>query len=231
MSLPSRDVRPRTRAGRLRFLDQWVVHEVDLSPGCRVIDLGFGQTPDTVIELAQAVRVRRPSLEVVGLERFAVPAAPGVTLLQGDFETVRAMREATLVRAMNVLRGYREDEVPALHAALLAPLAPGGLALEGSTDTEGHVTVVHLLGRDQLLFHTDFTRGFSPWLFRDWLPRTWRRKATPGTAIHALLTQWEAAAGQGLAPRERFLHALDALPALQATAWEREHGFVRWSVA
>ncbi len=216
----------------MRFLDAWVAHEVELSVGARVVDVGFGAHGTTVLELAEAVRSVRADLEVIGIERRPALEAPGVTLVQGDFQTVRSLREVTLVRAMNVVRGYREDEVPAIHEALQAPLAEGGLALEGSCDVDGHVTVVHLLGRGPgtLLFHTDFARGFSPWLFRDWLPRTFRRRVTPGTAVHTLLSQWEAACGSGRTPVERFRHSLDVLPVLEANDWEREHGYVRWSV-
>ncbi len=230
MTLPApRSVRPRTRAGRLRFLDLWVQHAVNLQVGQRVVDVGFGERPDTLLELAAAVRAVRPSLEVVGIERQVVVAPGGVTVLQGGFETVAALREVTLVRAMNVLRGYHEDEVPAVRRALVAPLVAGGQLLEGSTDTDGHVTVCHLEGASTgLLFHTDFTRGFSPWLFRDWLPRDRRRATRPGTPLYALFEAWEAAAPAGRPPRERFLESIDQVPGLRATPWEREHGFVRW---
>jgi hypothetical protein len=229
MTLPARPVRPRTRLGRLRFLDAWVQQQVNLQVGERVVDVGFGERPDTVLELAAAVRSLRPGLEVVGVERQPVVAVEGLTLVQGDFATVEAMREVTLVRAMNVLRGYREDEVTQIRRALRAPLAVGGQLLEGSTDTEGQVTVCHLEGAlSGLLFHTDFSRGFSPWLFRDWLPRDRRRSTRPGTPVFELFAAWEAAAPAGRPPRERFLESIDQVEGLVATAWERENGFVRY---
>ena len=133
---------------------------------------------------------------------------------------------------MNVLRAYREDELPPIRAALLAPLAEGGLLLEGSTDTEGHVTAVHLVraGRSApaLLLHTDLARGFSPWLFRDVLPRDLRRSVKPGQPIHTALASWARAVdalGEGRTPRERL--ALPRLPFLEASDWEREHGYLR----
>jgi hypothetical protein len=132
---------------------------------------------------------------------------------------------------MNVLRGYREEEVPALHEALGAALIDGGLLLEGSTDTEGHVTVVGLmrkrsgqLRREALLFHTDFSRGFSPWLFRDWLPRDLRRQVKPATAIHSLLTTWDSQV-KGDDPRARFVSSV--LGVVEASPWELERGFAR----
>ena len=174
-----------------------------------------------------------PSLRVVGIDSFPFPARCEVELVTGDFSTCATLGPTAVVRAMNVLRGYREEEVAAIHEALGAGLVEGGLVLEGSTDTEGHVTVVHLLRRrgaqlvrEALLFHTDFTRGFSPWLFRDWLPRDLRRSATPGTPIHDLLTRWDAHARAGpVDPRERFVASVREV--VEATNWELEHGFAR----
>ncbi|MDP1827258.1 MAG: hypothetical protein Q8L48_28550 [Archangium sp.] len=219
-----------------------------------IVDVGYGESPVTTLELAHAVREVTPSLRVVGVERKRGQAAFGqgsqvhnrraqsslsplspssLELVEGDFGSCATLGPTAVVRAMNVLRGYREEEVPAIHAALGAALVEGGLVLEGSTDTDGHVTVAHLLRRrggrlvrEALLFHTDFSRGFSPWLFRDWLPRDLRRRATPGTAIHELLKRWEAQA-KGGDPRARFLSSVRGI--VDASPWEMEHGFARWT--
>ena len=217
-------------------LDGWLVAScAELLDGRgAIVDVGYGQTPVTTLELARAVRAVNSSLRVVGIE--AVPASAQqaeVELITGDFSTCARLGPTAVVRAMNVLRGYREDEVPAIHEALGAALVEGGLVLEGSTDTEGHVMVAHLLRRrgirlvrEALLFHTDFTRGFSPWLFRDWLPRDLRRSARPGTPIHALLTRWDEYASSGPGdPRERFIASVRI--GVEATPWELEHGFAR----
>ena len=156
-----------------------------------------------------------------------------MTLFAGDFATCATLKPTAVVRAMNVLRGYREEEVDEIHAALGAGLVEGGLLLEGSTDTEGHVTVVWVLRkraaalvREALLFHTDFTRGFSPWLFRDWLPRDLRRRAQPGTAIHSMLAAWNSQVPeQSSDPRARFVASVRG--GVVATAWELENGFAR----
>lgn len=229
--LPERAVRPRTRAGRLASLDAWLCAEAPelLDGRGAIVDFGFGLTPVTTFELAQTVRAVNPALRVVGVEREAHEAVPGLELVVGD---TAALAPISVLRAMNVVRGYREDEVDALHAGLGAGVIDGGLVLEGSSDTEGHVTVTWLLRkragalvRESLLFHTDFSRGFSPWLFRDWLPRDLRRRATPGTPIHTLLTKWNARV-VGESPRERFESSLQG--DVESTAWERAHGFARW---
>lgn len=38
---------------------------------------------------------------------------------------------------------------------------------------------------------TDFSRGFSPWMFRDVLPRDLRRHATSGEPVFEWLSDWE----------------------------------------
>lgn len=193
-----------------------------------VIDFGFGLSAVTTQEWRAALSDAR--VRVVGVER-ALPAerSPGVELVQGGFETCATLGPASVVRAMNVLRGSREDEVAPARAALLAALEPDGLVLEGSSDTEGHLFALSLLqrGHEELLFFTDFSRGFSPWLFRDWLPRHLRRSVKPGTPIHELLTRWEAraAAANATEPRQRFAASLG--DDVVATPWEREHGFAR----
>lgn len=234
-------MRARTRPGRLAALDAWLCHceRELLARGPAIIDVGFGERAITTEELARAVRAVNPALRVLGVERDPSRVAPHaeVELVHGELPALAALGPACVVRAMNVLRSYREDEVPAMHAALGAPLVEGGLVLEGSTDTEGHVTVAHLLRRrgeglerEGLLFHTDFSRGFSPWLFRDWLPRDLRRRVKPGEPIFALLDAWSRAVeaqGSGRAPEERFRASVTGVGTLSASPWELAHGFAR----
>lgn len=243
----------RTRPGRLDALDAWLVHEAAtlLGRGGLVVDVGFGESSVTVAALAGAVRRIHPGLEVLGLERepsrvaAAAAAAPGgagvgagrVRLMAGGFEVLSALSDVLVVRAMNVLRAYRAEDVPAAHRALGACLGEGGLLLEGSTDTAGHVTASHLFRRrgpvlrwEGLLLLTDFSRGFSPWLFRDWLPRDLRRSVAPGTVVHELLVRWGEAVdaqGPGRDARARFVEAVPHVPGLAASTWELAHGAVR----
>lgn len=224
MTTPERTVRPRTRAGRLAALDAWLMHEVPElldGRGC-IVDVGFGLTPVTTEELARAV----PGVRVVGVDRHEAKSET-VELRVGGFEVVEQLAPVAVVRAMNVLRGYREDEVEPAREVMCRGLVADGLLIEGSTDTEGHVLVAHLrrASRRELLFHTDFTRGFSPWLFRDWLPRDLRRSATPGTWIHAALTTWASRVDASISDaRERFQRSCP-----DASDWERTNGFARLS--
>ncbi|MGV3624568.1 MAG: hypothetical protein ACO1OB_27360 [Archangium sp.] len=222
MAPPERNVRNRTRSGRLAALDAWLLNEVPElldGRGC-VVDVGFGLTPVTTEELALAI----PKVRVVGVDRHEAKSEL-VELRVGGFEVVEQLAPVAVVRAMNVLRGYREEEVEPARDAMCRGLIPNGLLIEGSTDTDGHVLVAHLRrgSSRQLLFHTDFARGFSPWLFRDWLPRELRRSAKPGTWIHDALTAWATRVNPELGdPRERFMHS-----APLATEWEKTNGFAR----
>ena len=258
MPVPDRAVRARTRAGRLAALDAWVVRDEQkplapaLSPwgeGAMAIDVGFGDSATTTLELARAVRAVNPDLRIVGVDRDASRVAsaqtsvePGVSFVAGGFAELAALGPACLVRAVNVLRAYREDEVPAIHELLGAPLIEGGLVVEGSSDVDGAVTVVHLLRktagalvREALLFHTDFSRGFAPWLFRDWLPRDLRRRVRPGEPMHGFLSVWSAAfeATRTRDPAEDFVASATRLATqlegVSTDAWCLEHGYLRWA--
>lgn len=241
----SRSVRGRTRPGRLRAIDDWVRHEAAevVAQARLVIDLGFGVSPITVEEFARSLHAVNAGVRVVGLEQALERvgeggAAAGCELLAGGFEALQAFTgSAAIVRAMNVVRGYRADEVEGIHRALCAAATTGGLVIEGSTDVEGHVLACHLFRcaggepvHHGLLLHTDFTRGFSPWLFRDVFPRDLRRAVLPGSVVHRLLTDWAAAAdraGPGATPEARFLSGFQAGPWLEASEWERAQGYVR----
>ena len=208
-SIPDRPARARTRAGRLAAWDAWLVRQVaGARAPLRVADVGFGESPATVVELQAA-------LAEAGLERRRARArarrraggdgeagGSGAPLRAGWLRRARcASVPSTSIRVANVLRSYRAEEVPAVHAALAAALAPGGLALEGSSDTEGHVSTWYVLRpgpvRERLVFHTDFARGFSPKLFRDWLPSDYRRNLAPESELARLLDGVAGGVGRG----------------------------------
>lgn len=142
-----------------------------------------------------------PALQIIGVERerSRVPEVQGLELRQADFTTLPDLGPVRLLRVMNVLRGYREAELPATYEALRQTLAPGGLCLEGSADPAGALLTCHLLRRqgealldEGLLFFTDFSRGFAPLQFRDWLPRDLRRKVRAPAPIYDFFERWTA---------------------------------------
>jgi len=208
-------VRGRTSTGRLRALDQYLVlHHSELLmrtdglfADAAVYDVGVGEYPWTTLELSAAVRTVAPALTVVGFEadsgrllQARRHETSSVRFESGSFEQPLPLHPpARVVRAMNLLRGQREEDVPRLWRYLAAPLVPDGIVLEGSTDPLGNILCAFVLRKsvagvtpEGLLFHTDFKRGFAPMMFRDVLPRLWRRRVRAGEPIHALFEQWTA---------------------------------------
>lgn len=211
----------RTRPGRLARLDGLLVQvERELlarTDDALVVDFGVGEWPWTTLELAQCLRACSPELRVIGVELDARRlrharrlASSAVEFRHGSFQLPLATGERVrLIRAMNVLRGYSALEADSARAQLAAALVPGGLLIEGTSSPSGGVLCAHWLRkrdgalvREALLFSSDFSQGFAPWLFRDRLPRDLRRTCRPGSAIHAFFRAWteefEAARSTGL---------------------------------
>jgi tRNA G46 methylase TrmB len=118
-----RVTRGTTNPNRLRRVDNWITAAcADLVRSAVdpvVVDLGYGGTPVTTLELRARLARLRPDVRVVGVEidparvAAADPVAdpPGLTFVRGGFEL--AGLRPVLVRALNVLRQYDEAEVPA----------------------------------------------------------------------------------------------------------------------
>lgn len=201
--------RGRTRAGRLRLLDALLIdREADLlgAPGpAPVVDLGVGALPWTTMEWAHALWARWPGLSVTAVEidplRLAVARDVGdarIHWVEGGFDLPAP--PARLVRAMNVLRQYRPDEVTPALSRMGAGLAVGGLLVEGSASRGGEVVVARLIRQtpgglqaEGLLFATDFSQGFAPALFAGSLPRDLRPDGPLHPTARALLDAWTRA--------------------------------------
>ncbi len=115
--------RGTTGTNRLRRMDRWIAQLPQLRrPDALVVDLGYGASATTVLELQSRLGVPVVGLEI-SPERVAdaVPfAREGVRFALGGFEL--AGLTPTIVRAANVLRQYREDEVlPAWREMVVAP--------------------------------------------------------------------------------------------------------------
>jgi hypothetical protein len=152
--------RGTTSPGRLRRVDRWIAgaQRAVLRTQERplIVDLGFGASPVTTVELYRRVRAVAPGAEVAGLEidservaaarrqlaalRAAGDALPGLSFDVGGFELPTA-RRPVLVRAFNVLRQYPEDRVGSAWSRLRAGLAPGGVLVEGTCDEIGRRAV------------------------------------------------------------------------------------------
>jgi hypothetical protein len=152
--------RGTTNPSRLRRVDRWISGALADVLGAAerplVVDLGYGASPVTTIELYRRVRAVAPGAEVMGLEidpgrvtaalarlaalRAAGDDLPGLSFAPGGFE-LPAPRRPVLVRAFNVLRQYPEERVAAVWSRLRDGLAPGGLLIEGTCDEIGRRAV------------------------------------------------------------------------------------------
>src|SRR5690606_40372061 len=134
---------------RLRRVDRWIVALPVLRATADplVVDLGYGASAATSLELYTRLAAVRPDAEVLGIEidpervRIAALAArPGVSFRLGGFEVpTDDGRRPAVIRALNVLRQYDESEVADAWARMRARLAPGGQLVEGTCSELGRV--------------------------------------------------------------------------------------------
>ncbi|PWU50290.1 SAM-dependent methyltransferase [Micromonospora globispora] len=222
--------RGTTNPNRLRRVDNWIVETcgdaLRDAADPLVVDLGYGATPVTAVELrARLAAGVRPDVRVVGLEidpvrvAAAQPAAdpPGLTFARGGFE-LAGLRPA-LVRAFNVLRQYDEREVADAWRTITDRLAPGGLLVEGTCDELGRLASWVLLDADgprTLTLAAKLTTLESPAQLAERLPKALIHRNVPGERIHDLLRAfeeaWQSAAGYApFGPRHRWVQAITAL--------------------
>ncbi len=220
MSAPTpRPTRGRSRPGRLRLLDRYLeLCEADLLARrdgpwaqARVVDLGLGAQAHCTQQWAHWLQRRWPQLDLVGVDqdprrvgraRRHHPAS-NLSYQQGGFD-LEQLGPLRLVRALNLLRGYDAAQVPAAWDSMGAPLLPGGLLVEGSTDQAGSALAAHLLRRSRsgllpqaLLFASDFSAGFAPAMFRGVLPRLLRDDAATLAFLDCWTQAWRPHRGQG----------------------------------
>lgn len=153
-----RVTRGTTGTNRLRRMDRWIAALPALSAADDplVVDLGYGASATTTLELADRLGAVRSDVEVVGIEiepdrvRIAQQSArPGVSFALGGFEVpLPGDRRAVIIRAANVLRQYEESEVQDAWARMLARLQPDGVLVEGTCSENGRVGSWVTLGAD-----------------------------------------------------------------------------------
>ncbi|MEU0566414.1 class I SAM-dependent methyltransferase [Nonomuraea sp. NPDC005983] len=219
--------RGTTGHNRLRRSDRWVaaVHGHRLRERPLVVDLGYGASHTTTLELFTRLRRISPGVEVMGIEIDPARVArakpyerEGLSFALGGFE-LPVSRPPTLVRAFNVLRQYGEAEAWHYWDVLRARLAPGGLLVEGTSSEVGHRAVWVGLDREgpkTLTFSARFDAFQRPSDLADRLPKTLIHRNVPGERIHAFLRDfdhaWAVSAPYGVhGLRQRWLAAVARL--------------------
>lgn len=235
--------RGTTHPNRLRRVDNWIA--VHLGAVLRaaddplVVDLGFGATPVTAVELRDRLRRVRPDVRVVGVEidpeRVAAAASvqdpPSLTFARGGFEL--AGRRPTVVRALNVLRQYDESAVGPAWATMRAALAPDGVLVEGTSDELGRLASWVLLDRDgprSLTLAARLSTLDTPATLAERLPKALIHHNVPGQPIHRLIHSldeaWRAAAPYAtFGPRQRWLRTVESTREQGWPVLDRPH---RW---
>ncbi|WP_442933915.1 class I SAM-dependent methyltransferase [Micromonospora sp. CPCC 206171] len=222
--------RGTTNPNRLRRVDNWIVatcgDRLRAAADPLVVDLGYGATPVTAVELrARLATGVRADVRVVGLEidpvrvAAAAPAAdpPGLTFARGGFEL--AGLRPVLVRAFNVLRQYDESEVAAAWRTVTDRLAPGGALVEGTCDELGRLgswVLVDGAGPRTLTLAARLATLETPAQLAERLPKALIHRNVPGERVHDLIRAlddaWQAAAGYAaFGPRQRWLRAVGTL--------------------
>ncbi|RAY11362.1 class I SAM-dependent methyltransferase [Actinomadura craniellae] len=223
--------RGTTAPNRLRRVDRWIadVHGHRLRSAARplVVDLGYGASPITTVELHTRLRAVHSGIEVVGLEidpaRVAAARAaarPGLSFAPGGFE-LPVDRAPVLVRAFNVLRQYDEAAAWRAWAGLCGRLAPDGALVEGTCDEIGRRACWVTLGPEgprTITFAAHLASLARPSDLAERLPKTLIHRNVPGERVHALLAAldrcWATAAPHSVfGARARWIETVALLAA------------------
>ncbi len=249
--------RGTTGPNRLRRVDRWTVgtqaSRLRAASSPLVVDLGYGSSPVTTVELYERLSRVRPDVRVVGLEidqdrvAAAVAAArpPGLVFARGGFEL--AGLRPVFVRAMNVLRQYEEAAVGPAWAAMLDRIAAGGLLVEGTCDEIGRRACWFAVDRPPEASGPPGTpqpepRGCTltlaahlpslacPSELAERLPKSLIARNVPGEDVHTLLgafdDAWRRTAPQTVfGPRQHWVAAVESL---RADGWPVQGTRPRW---
>jgi len=238
--------RGTTNPNRLRRVDRWLagpqawrLRRDTAAPV--VVDLGYGASPVTAVELHDRLRRVRPDVRVVGVEIDPVrvaQAAPlardGLTFRLGGFEVpLEDGQRATVVRAFNVLRQYDEGQVGQAWAQVRGRLAPHGLLVDGTCDELGRLSAwvaVDPAGPVSLTLSWRLRGLSTPSEVAERLPKVLIHRNVPGEPVHAWLSALDAswarsAQHAGFGVRQRFLATVSAL---RDEGWPLLDGAARW---
>lgn len=199
-----------------------------------MVDVGFGESPVTTLELAARLSAIRPDVRVMGVEidpervrraqDWLADAGPSglVAFLRGGFELpVPGM--PVIVRACNVLRQYPAEQVRPAWETMVARLAPGGILVEGTCDEIGRLASWVTLVRspdvaagpiiESLTLSADLRHLNRPSDLAARLPKVLIHDNVAGRPVHAWLAeldrQWDFAAQlRSYGPRQRWIAAV-----------------------
>lgn len=235
--------RGTTNPNRMRRLDRWLAGpqawRLRSAADPLVVDLGYGASPATAVELHDRLAAVRPDVRVCGIEiepervRAALPLQrPGLTFHVGGFELPVPGRPV-LVRAFNVLRQYEEADVPGIWRLVQERLSPKGLFVDGTCDEIGRRVTWVALDRDRPLSLSISVRFGSfdlPSDVAERLPKALIHRNVPGEPVHAFMQAmdraWlESAPLASFGNRQRWVGMCRSL---RGAGWPVQDGPARW---
>jgi hypothetical protein len=238
-----RITRGTTGVNRLRRVDRWIatVPILRKTDDPLVVDLGYGASATTSLELQSRLARVRADVEVIGIEidpervaRATRDARPGVSFRLGGFEVpLPAGRRATVIRALNVLRQYEEAEVPAAWERMLGRLQPGGVLVEGTCNEVGRVCCwVNLTaaGPQSLTVSLRLEGLDRPSIVAERLPKVLIHRNVAGERIHEFLNaldrHWQVNAPLSVyGPSQRWIATAEGM---RADGWPVRGTRSRW---
>jgi hypothetical protein len=237
--------RGTTGTNRLRRIDRWIatLPVLRAADSPLVVDLGYGASATTSLELHQRLSRVRPDVEIVGIEidparvkLASASARPGVSFRIGGFEVpLPAGRTATIIRALNVLRQYDESAVLESWRLMVSRLQPGGVLVEGTCNEVGRVASwvdVTARGPQTLTISLRLAELEKPSIVAERLPKVLIHRNVPGEKIHAFLLEldrhWQFNAGLAVyGPSQRWIATADGL---RSDGWPVLGGRSRWKL-
>lgn len=202
--------RGTTNPNRLRRVDRFITQLPLLSQldAPLAVDLGYGKTPITALELLHRLSKVSKPVSVIGIEidpERVAEAKPMETnslrFIHGGFEIpipehFLHRKDVDLIRALNVLRQYQESEVQDAWQLMQSRLSPEGLIIEGTSDEIGRVASWVTLNKTAPVSFTISLRlqGLDrPSKVAERLPKILIHKNTPGNKIHRYLLELDKA--------------------------------------
>ena len=239
--------RGTTNPNRLRRVDRFIANLPQLkSRDCIVVDLGFGATPTTSIEMLQRLAQTNPTVTVVGIEIDRERVERGIPFQTkqllfglGGFEVPLPKplenKQVDVIRAMNVLRQYDESEVQASWQLMQTRIKADGVIVEGTSDELGRIASWVTLSKakaESFTIALKLNEVDKPSKVAERLPKVLIHHNVDGEPIHQLLKDLDDAwlrnsALSTFSPAQRFIATCRDL---KAAGWPITNNQKRWAL-
>lgn len=239
--------RGTTNPNRLRRVDRYIANLPQLNQAQPiVVDLGFGATPTTSIEMLQRLAKTNPEVTVVGIEIDRERVERGLPFQNknllfglGGFEVPLPKpltgKEVNVIRAMNVLRQYDESEVLASWKLMQSRLKGNGVIVEGTSDELGRIASWITLSKTAPVSFTialKLNEVERPSKVAERLPKILIHRNVEGESIHSLLKDLDEAwfRNSALSTFSAAQRWIAACRDLKNSGWPIKNNQKRWAL-